>query len=69
VSQLRDGIIRYASRRPGKSSAWCTAERAYLCEDVSPRKAGADARKHTRDTGHQTIARHIQTVSYRPEET
>jgi hypothetical protein len=54
--------------RPGHSSAWCADEHAWLCQQVSPRKAAADARKHTRDTGHESLASHEQQVRYRPEE-
>jgi len=59
-------LTRRATLRPGESAAWCVPESRFLVERTRPRAAGQAARDHTRQTGHETVARHVQTISYRP---
>lgn len=58
-------LTRRATFRPRESAAWCETEKRFLTERTSPRAAGQAARDHTRQAGHPTVARHVQTVSYR----
>lgn len=58
------GIRRVMRYRGKKSSAWCGTCSKYLASGVSHRTAQDAAVTHVEETGHETLATHVQTVRY-----